>query len=216
MAVELPSAQVVDAAAAFPIEDSTLRFSGHIVDLRTDLVRMPDGALAERDIVIHPGAVGAIVLDDRERVLLVRQYRHAPGRMLWEPPAGLLDGDAGGQTPYQNAARELFEEAGYRATDWRVLIDLFTTPGMSDEAVRVYLARGVTQVADDQRHVGQHEEADMPYAWVPLDEAVGKVLAGDLHNPLAVAGILAAAAARTRGFDTLRPAGALWPERPAP
>lgn len=216
MPVELPSSQVADAPAAFPIEQSTVRFSGHIVDLRTDLVRMPDGALAERDIVIHPGAVGAIVLDDRERVLLVRQYRHAPGRMLWEPPAGLLDDDAGGQTPYQNAARELYEEAGYRATDWRVLLDLFTTPGMSDEAVRLYLARGVSQVPEDQRHVGQHEEADMPYAWVPLDEAVGKVLAGELHNPLAVAGILAAAAARTRGFDMLRPAGALWPERPGP
>ena len=216
MADELPSSQVVDAPAALPIEESTLRFSGHIVDVRTDLVRMPDGALAERDFVIHPGAVGAIVLDDLDRVLLVRQYRHAPGRMLWEPPAGLLDDDAGGQTPYQNAARELYEEAGFRATEWRVLIDLFTTPGMSDEAVRVYLARGVTAVPEDQRHVGHHEEADMPYAWVPLDEAVGKVLAGDLHNPLAVAGILAAAAARTRGFDTLRPVAALWPERPGP
>jgi 8-oxo-dGDP phosphatase len=216
VAAELSAAQVVDTPAALPIEESTLRFSGHIVDLRTDLVRMPDGALAERDIVIHPGAVGAIVLDALDRVLLVRQYRHAPGRLLWEPPAGLLDTDAGGQTPQENAARELYEEAGYRATDWRVLIDLFTTPGMSDESVRVYLARGVTQVPEDQRHVGRHEEADMPYAWVPLDEAITKVLAGELHNPLAVAGILAAAAARTRGFDTLRPAGALWPERPEP
>jgi 8-oxo-dGDP phosphatase len=216
VAVELPSAEVVDQPAAFPVESSTPRFSGHVIDLRTDLVLMPDGDSAERDIVVHPGAVGAIVLDDQDRILLVRQYRHAPGRMLWEPPAGLLDSDAAGQTPYDNAARELYEEAGFRATEWRVLVDLFTSPGMSDEAVRLYLARGVSAVAENERHVGEHEEADMPYSWVPLDEAVAKVLAGDLHNPLAVSGILAVAVARSRGFDTLRPVGAAWPERPGP
>ena len=70
---------------------------------------------------------------------------------------------------------------------------------MSDEAVRLYLARGVTEVAEDERHVGHHEEADMPYSWVPLDEAVDKILAGELHNPLTVSGVLAAAAARAEG-----------------
>ncbi len=216
MASELPSAEVVDQPEAFPVVTSTERFSGHVIDLRTDLVRMPDGATAERDIVVHPGAVGVLVLDDLDRVLLVRQYRHPPARILWEPPAGLLDDDAGGQTPYENAARELYEEAGFRATEWLVLVDLFTSPGMSDEAVRLYLARGVSEVGPDERHKGQHEEADMPYSWVPLDEAVTKVLAGELHNPLAVSGILAVAAARSRGFDTLRPVDALWPERPGP
>jgi 8-oxo-dGDP phosphatase len=216
VAAELPTAEVVDRAEKYPVVTSIPRFSGHVIELRTDLVRMPDGATAERDVVVHPGAVGAIVLDDQDRVLLVQQYRHPPGRMLWEPPAGLLDDDAGGQTPYENAARELYEEAGFRATEWLVLVDLFTSPGMSDEAVRLYLARGVSEVPAAQRHVGQHEEADMAWSWVPLDEAVDKVLAGELHNPLAVSGILAAAAARARGFDGLRPADALWPERPGP
>jgi ADP-ribose pyrophosphatase len=156
-----------------------------------------------------------VVLDAQERVLLVQQYRHGPSRLLWEPPAGLLDSDAVGKSAYDNAARELYEEAGYRAADWRVLVDLFTSPGMSDEAVRLYLARGVTAVDDDERHVGQHEEADMPYTWVPLDLAVTKVLAGELHNPLAVSGILATAAAKVRGFENLRPADVTWPERPS-
>jgi ADP-ribose pyrophosphatase len=216
VAAELPASEVVDQPASFPVRSTTPRFSGHVIDVRTDLVQMPDGATAERDIVVHPGAVGAIVLDEQDRVLLVQQYRHPVGRMLWEPPAGLLDTDSDGQTPYENAARELYEEAGFRATEWLVLVDLFTSPGMSDEAVRIYLARGVSAVAQDERHVGRHEEADMPWAWVPLDDAVGKVLAGELHNPLAVSGVLAAAAARARGFDTLRPADALWPERPSP
>ena len=216
MATELPASEVADYPARLRVVTSTPRFAGHVIDLRTDLVQMPDGVTTERDVVVHPGAVGAIVLDDQGRVLLVRQYRHPPGRMLWEPPAGLLDDDAGGQSPYENAARELYEEAGFRAKDWRVLIDLFTSPGMSDEAVRLYLARGVTEVDAADRHVGEHEEADMSWAWVPLEDAVSKILAGELHNPLAVSGILAAAAARERGFDTLRPADALWPERPGP
>jgi ADP-ribose pyrophosphatase len=216
LADELPASEVVDRAEAFPVLASTPRFSGHVIGLRTDLVRMPEGGTVERDVVVHPGAVGAIVLDEQDRVLLVQQYRHPPGRLLWEPPAGLLDADAGGQTPYENAARELYEEAGFRATQWLVLVDLFTSPGMSDEAVRLYLARGVTEVDAAERHVGEHEEADMAWAWVPLDEAVDKVLNGELHNPLAVSGILAAAAARRRGFDTLRPEDALWPERPGP
>jgi 8-oxo-dGDP phosphatase len=216
VALELLPSAVVDEPAAFPVLTTTPRFAGHVIDVRTDLVRMPDGATAERDIVVHPGAVGAVVLDDQDRVLLVRQYRHPPGRLLWEPPAGLLDADAHGQTPYENAARELYEEAGFRAREWLVLIDVFTSPGMSDEAVRLYLARGVSEVPESERHVGQHEEADMPYAWVPLDDAVDKILAGQLHNPLTVSGILAVAAARSRGFVTLRPVDAMWPERPGP
>ncbi len=216
MALELPSSEVVDRQEELPVATTTQRFAGHVIAVQTDLVRMPDGATVERDVVVHPGAVGVIVLDDRDRVLLVRQYRHPPRRMLWEPPAGLLDTDAVGQTPYENAARELYEEAGFRATEWLSLVDLFTSPGMSDEAVRLYLARGVTEVAEDERHVGHHEEADMPYSWVPLDEAVDKILAGELHNPLTVSGVLAAAAARARGFATLRQVSAVWPERPGP
>jgi len=216
VSVELPPSLVVDRPDSFPVRSSKSRFSGHVIGVQTDLVRMPDGNEAERDVVVHPGAVGAIVLDDRDRVLLVRQYRHPPRRLLWEPPAGLLDRDADGQTPYENAARELYEEAGFRATEWLVLVDLFTSPGMSDEAVRLYLARGVTEVPSEDRHVGQHEEADMPYAWVPLDQAVDKVLAGELHNPLTVSGVLAVAAARARGFANLRQVSAVWPERPGP
>jgi ADP-ribose pyrophosphatase len=215
MADEVDPQDVFDRVERFAVRSTREQFSGHVIDVRTDLVEMPDGDAAERDIVVHPGAVGVVVLDAQERVLLVQQYRHGPSRMLWEPPAGLLDADAAGQSPYENAARELYEEAGYRASDWRVLVDLYTSPGMSDEAVRIYLARGVTAVDDDDRHVGKHEEADMPYTWMPLDLAVTKVLAGELHNPLAVSGILAVAAAKVRGFGALRPAEAVWPERPS-
>jgi ADP-ribose pyrophosphatase len=170
---------------------------------------MPGGGTATRDVVQHPGAVGIIALDDADRVLLLRQYRHPVRQLLWEPPAGLLDEP--GEDPLDAARRELFEEAHVHAERWNVLLDIFTSPGMSSEAVRLYLARDVT-AADGPRHEGEHEEADMPVEWVPLDEASRLLAAGTLHNPLTAMGVLAAIAARDAGWSTLRPADAPWPQ----
>lgn len=200
------SAQVRDTPECWAVTSSRRRFSGGIVAVRTDQVRMPGDDIAERDVVEHPGAVAALALDDLERVLLVRQYRHPVGHMLWEAPAGLRDVD--GEKPWEAARRELYEEAGYRAQRWHTLVDAFTSPGASTERLRVYLARDLTEVTEGERFVGVHEETDMPLRWVPLDEAVTKVLAGVIHNPTAVMGILAAYAARADGFRALRSADA--------
>src|SRR5665213_753552 len=173
------------------VVSSTQRFHGRVWDIRTDVVDLGDGQQVERDLVEHPGAVGIIAVDDELRVLMVRQYRHPVGAMLWEPPAGLLD--VPGEAPLDAAARELFEEAGYRAAQWSVLVDAFTSPGGSDESVRIYLARDLTEVAADERHIGEAEERDMLTRWVPLELARAGVLTGDLHSPLCVMGLLAAA-----------------------
>jgi 8-oxo-dGTP pyrophosphatase MutT (NUDIX family) len=201
-----------DEPSRFPVAGSRLHFSGSVIAVRTDDVVMPDGQTVPRDVVEHPGAVGVIALDEADRVLLLQQYRHPPGRLLWEPPAGLLDEP--GESPQATAVRELYEEAGYRAERWDVLIDAFTSPGMTDEAVRLYLARDLTEVPAADRHVGEHEEADMPIRWVPIDEAVAAILHGSVHNPLAIMGILAAARARADNWSGLRPVDADWPERP--
>jgi hypothetical protein len=103
-------------------------------------------------------------------------------------------------------ARELAEEADLRADTWHVLVDFYTTPGGSSERIEVFLARGLHEVPEGERHVRIHEEADMVPVWVPLDDAVDAVLAGRLHSPTAVVGVLAAARARERGWDELRPA----------
>lgn len=204
-------ADVLDVPGWQPVRSSTEVFrSGRVIDVRTDLVEMADGSTAVRDVVVHPGAVGIVALDDAGRVLLVRQYRHPVRHLLWEPPAGLLD--VAGEDPLAAAQRELFEEAHLAAARWDVLLDAFTTPGMTDEAVRVFLAREVS-AAGGARYQGQHEEADMPVRWVPLDDAVAAVFAGRLHNPMAVMGLLAAARARDAGFAGLRPADAPWPAR---
>lgn len=195
-----------DVAQRREVTGSVRRFEGALISVRTDSVRMPDRVIAERDVVEHPGAVGVLALDDAERVLLVRQYRHPTGHCLWEAPAGLRDVD--GETPCETARRELYEEAGHLARHWHTLVDGYTSPGMCDERIRIFLARGLSEVADDQRFAGTHEESDMPTGWLHLDDAVGRVLGGHLHNPMAVMGILAAYAARADGFRSLRPADA--------
>ncbi|XVQ13929.1 NUDIX domain-containing protein [Spirillospora sp. CA-255316] len=185
-------------------------FEGRVFDVRRDSVRMPSGDTTEivhRDVIEHPGSVGILALDDADRVLLLRQYRHASGYLLWEAPAGLRDVD--GEPLHKLAERELLEEAGYRADRWDVLVDVLPSSGMSSERVRIFLARGLTEVPADQIDFERvHEEADMPVVWVPLDEAVRKALAGDLHNLIAVTGILAVHAARARGYADLRPVDA--------
>jgi ADP-ribose pyrophosphatase len=202
---------VVDEAEPRAVTRSVTRFSGRVWSVRTDAVDLGDGVTVERDLIEHPGAVGVIALDADERVLLVRQYRHPVRSLLWEAPAGLLD--VSGEDPLAAAQRELYEEGHVRAEDWRVLVDFFNSPGGSDEAFRCYLARGLRPVEDHERHAGEDEERDMPVAWLPLDDAVDEVLAGQLHNPTTVSGVLAAHAARARGWRGLRALDAPWPER---
>lgn len=197
--------EVRDRAERWEVVESIERHAGRVFRLRSDQVRMPSGAGTEivtRDIVAHPGSVGVLALDDDDRVLLIRQYRHAVGHLLWEAPAGLRDVNA--EPTWRTAARELVEETGFQAVRWHTLVDVFTSPGMSDERKRIFLARGLSEVPD-HGFERIHEEADMPIAWVPLDEAVAKVLAGEIRNSTAVTGILAAHAARARGFRDLRP-----------
>jgi 8-oxo-dGTP pyrophosphatase MutT (NUDIX family) len=198
---------LADEPANWPVVSSAELVRGRLVRVRTDKVRMPDDELAERDVVIHPGAVAVLALDDAGQVLLIRQYRHPVRRLLWEIPAGLRD--VSGEPPWVTARRELLEEAGYRARDWRVLADYYTSPGFSTERLRVFLARDLEFVPEAERDfVPEAEEAQLLPAWLPLDEAVRKVLAGELHNGVAALAILAGYAARSEGYQRLRPADA--------
>jgi ADP-ribose pyrophosphatase len=201
---------LADVPEQWPVLSSVEHARGHIVTFRTDRVLMPDGTSADREVVVHPGAVGVVALDDDDRVLMIRQYRHPVGRLLWEVPAGLRDVD--GEPVHLTAQRELLEETGYRARVWHVLADYFSSPGVSTERLRIYLARGLSEVSPAERDfVAEHEEAQLQLAWVPIEHAVSLVLAGELHNGPAVVGILSAYAARRDGFAALRPADA--PER---
>ncbi|MGM7667581.1 NUDIX domain-containing protein [Microbacterium sp. A93] len=186
----------------------------------TDGARGTDGAgdtdgadLLVREFIRHPGAVAVVALDGQDRVRMIRQYRHPVGEELWEIPAGLLD--VPGEAWVDAARRELAEETDLRAERWEVLTDFYTTPGSSSEGIRVFLARGLSEVPADERHERTGEEAGMPLAWVPVEEAVQAVLDGRLHNPSLVVGLLALSAHRARGNTALRPADSPWHGRPS-
>jgi ADP-ribose pyrophosphatase len=142
--------------------------------------------------------------ESADAVLLLQQYRHAPGMLLWEPPAGLRD--LPGEPPLKTAQRELYEEAHLRAGQWNILVEAYNSPGITDETLLIYVARGLREVAAADRHNGEDEEAYLVFAWVPLDDAVRLVLGRDLHNPTTVMGILALEAAlhRSGGLDSLQ------------
>lgn len=203
---------LVDTAGGWSVTATTTLATGHVVDFIADEVTTPDGSSMSRQYVAHPGAVGVIALDDEGRIALVRQYRHPVRHRLVEPPAGLLD--VTDEDPLVGVKRELAEEVGLEAATWRVLVDVYTSPGMSSEAIRVYLARDLSPTDAPEGFVPHGEEADMDVVWADLADVVDAVLAGDVHNPLLVSGVLAAWTASMRGgFDSLRPADAPWPAR---
>jgi ADP-ribose pyrophosphatase len=196
-----------DTPERWPVVSSAVQARGPIVTLRSDRVQMPDDEVADRQVVEHPGAVAVVALDDAGRVLMIRQYRHPVAHRLWELPAGLRD--VSGEPPRVTAERELLEETGYRARDWQILIDFYSSPGISTEWIRVFLARDLAAVPAAQRDfVARHEETQLQIGWVGLDKALEAFLAGDLHNGVTAVGILSAYAARSSGFAGLRPAGA--------
>jgi 8-oxo-dGTP pyrophosphatase MutT (NUDIX family) len=185
-------------------------FEGRVLALRSDEVAMPDGTTSQRDVTELPGAVAIVPLHADGTVVLVRQYRHPVGRYLLEVPAGLLDSTS--ESPKEAGARELLEEVGLRADRWHSLADVLTTPGMSDETIRVLLARDLTSVDVSERPAAIHEEADMRVERMSLQHALELVLDGDVENGITVAALLATHVALSTSYG-LRPADAPWPAR---
>ena len=196
-----------------PVIEHELIHHGMVWDVEADLVDLGEAGVVRREYIRHPGAVGVLAIDDQDRVAVIDQYRHPVGMVLWEIPAGLLD--VTGEAPLAAAQRELAEEADLVADSWVVLADWMNSPGGTSEAFRCFLARGLTAVPETDRYARHGEELAMQVRWVPLDELREGVLAGRLHSPSTVVGVLAAVAARAEGWDNLRPPDAPWPEHPA-
>ena len=201
-----------DEPLARPVLSEVTAFSGHVFDVVTRVVDLGEAGQVTRDLIRHPGAVAVVALDDQGRVALIRQYRVPVGAFLWEVPAGLLDGGPE-ETLLGAAKRELAEETDLQASQWDVLVDFGTSPGATDEVLRIFLARGISAAASSD-FVREGEEAEIQLDWVDLTEAADAVLAGRVHSPSAVMGILAAERAARDGFTSLRGVDAPFILRP--
>ena len=177
-------------------------YAGRVISLRKDTVAMPGGGDSVREVVHHPGAVGIVALDDADRVVMLRQYRHPVRAHLWELPAGLRDVD--GEPPLETARRELAEEVELAAERWSLLTTQHPSPGFCDELVLLYLAEGLSDVSRPDGFTVEHEELDMTVERVPLADAVQWVFDGKVRNSLAVIGLLAVAQLRASA-PRLRP-----------
>jgi ADP-ribose pyrophosphatase len=158
-------------------------FNGQVVHLHVDTVRLPDGSQADREVVGHSGAVVVLPLTAGGEVVLVRQFRYPVGEILLELPAGKMDP---GESPLQYASRELEEETGYRAADWRQICSFYTTPGFSNELLYMLEAKGLTA---GEAHPDAEEFIDT--VTVPLERARNMIRSGEIRDVKTIAGILA-------------------------
>lgn len=204
----MPSEALADDPTPQTILSSDVLFDGAVWDIRRDHFEY-SGSSITREYVDHPGAVAILALDENDRVLLIKQYRHPIAARDWELPAGLLDEE--GEAPVAAAMRELAEEADLEATDWSLLAEFFTSPGGSNETIRVFLARGLTATTPFARF---DEEADLETRWVPLDDIVDAVLNRHVTNSILGFAVLAAAAAKLRDWAPLGDPHGPWPWHP--
>jgi len=206
---ESANAGLQDDLVDLPISESDVVFDGKVWNIRREKFTLGEGEIT-REFMDHTGAVAILALDDDGRVCLIRQYRHPIRAREWELPAGLMD--ITGESALIGAQRELAEEVDLVASQWNVLVDFQTSPGGSNEALRIYLARGLSDA--DEIFERTDEEAELEKTWVSLEDIVDAVLARDIQNSILVIGALAAVAARERNWATLAPGDAPWPRHP--
>ena len=171
--------------------DSQTLYQGHIVSFYVKTVRLPDGAVSKREIVGTPGAVAIVPISDDGQVRLVRQFRSGAGDFLLEIPAGCLEP---GEEPQAAAVRELAEETGDRAERWQRLTSIFTTPGICDEVIHIFMASGLT---GDQNHLDADEFIEV--VTLPLERAVEMVRAGEIRDAKTAVGLLLASRLNSPG-----------------
>ncbi len=172
-------------------EKSKTLYKGKIINLDVEQVELPNGVQMEMEIVRHPGGATVVAVDDKQRVCLLKQYRYACDGWVWELPAGKRDHN---EEPLLTAQRELQEEAGRMATQWRSLGNMISSPGVFTEVVHCYLATDLS-VCDTE-----HEAEELiEIHWIPFEEAVEMAIDNRINDAKSVIGLLRAEAFLCQG-----------------
>ncbi|THJ16264.1 MAG: NUDIX hydrolase [Nitrospira sp. CG24B] len=158
-------------------------YTGKVVTLNVDTVRLPNGVTIDLETIRHPGAAAVVPIKDDGTVVLIRQFRHAAGGFIYEIPAGKL---SPGEDPLHCAARELEEEVGYRAASFELLSSIFTAPGFADEVIHVYKATGLIQGRQQLDHDEVLEIVEMP-----LTAAMERIVDGTIRDGKTIVGLQA-------------------------
>jgi ADP-ribose pyrophosphatase len=157
-------------------------YRGKIVNLRLDRVRLPNHQIGMREIVEHHGAVAIVALDEKDCVLMVRQHRTGARRALWEIPAGTLEGT---EPPLACAKRELHEETGMRARQWKNLGYFYSSPGFCTEKMHLFFARQLSR-----GHAAPEDDEFIQAKWIPFARALSMIERGDIVDGKTIVGLL--------------------------
>jgi ADP-ribose pyrophosphatase len=172
---------------------SRIAYRGPVFSVTTDEVAEPGGVRARRDVIRHSGSIVVLAVDDHAReprILLERQYRHAAQSMMWELPAGRIDK---GESALAAARRELLEETGYTATQWKRIMHFYVSPGFLDEIMTIYLARGL-QAGEAQPEPDER----IAIRFFSLSDARRMVLTGKIRDAKTISGVLWLSQTRTK------------------
>lgn len=164
----------------------TCVFHGRVIQVNVERVQLPNGSVADLEIIHHPGGAAVVAIDAQQQICLLRQFRHAANGWLWELPAGKIDNR---EPPLQTAQRELEEEAGATAAHWESLGDVVSSPGVFTEVIHLFLATSLRAVPARPE---EHEVLEIH--WKPLTEALQMAQSGEIRDGKSLVGIFRAAA----------------------
>jgi ADP-ribose pyrophosphatase len=177
------------------VQDTRTVYRGRIFDVFLEKVVLPNGMTKDREVIRHPGAAAMVPLLGDGRVILIKQYRHAVDRFLWEIPAGTLER---GENPLECARRELVEEIGYSAATLEKITEILPAPGYTDERIHIFIA---TELSPALQNLDADEVLEIKPT--PFDRAIEMIGQGHIQDAKTIVGLMVCRQRRGRRYEAM-------------